>query len=181
MTCCKKMSLIGAVKRRAPEARASFGFALLLLVLAGLGLAGPAMAQDKGPAKTSTDGAPAATAASAPSGKIGIQLNKLEPHGQACRAYLVIRNKTAASYPTFKVDLIEFRTDGIIGHRFLFDLGPIPANKTEVRLYDIDTPCDQIGSFLFNDVTDCETASGPAKDCLDALNLTSLAKAELSK
>jgi hypothetical protein len=181
VTCCnvfpkKGSGLVLANIRR--------GLALTaLLALASLGASQPALAQNQATSQT-TDQSQAASdssATSVPAGQLAIQLNKLEPQGKSCRAYLVIKNKSATAYPTFKVDLIEFRTDGIIGHRFLFDLGPIRANKEAVKLFDLDTPCDQIGSFLVNDVTECKTDAGPANDCLKALTLSSRAKAQLTK
>jgi hypothetical protein len=145
---------------------------LTWLAFAGLGIA----------AGAAPSVATAAQDAAAPGPvKLSLQLNKLEPHDQSCRAYMVITNKTDTPYDSFKLDLIEFGTDGIIGHRFAIDLGPIRANKEMVKLFDIQTPCDQIGSFLVNDVLECKTASGPAKDCLSGLALSSRAKAQLTK
>src|SRR4026207_2230004 len=50
-------------------------------------------------------------------------LSKLEPRGQACRAYFVVGNKTKTPYEELKLDLVLFRPDGVIGGRFAVDLG----------------------------------------------------------
>ena len=42
-------------------------------------------------------------------------------------------------------------------------------------------PCEEIGSFLVNDVMDCRTSTGPVTDCLARLKVTSLTKAKISK
>ncbi len=184
VTCCNVFPKKGSGLVLA-NIRRCLALTALLLAIASLGASRPALAQSQATSQdTAKDQSQAASdnsAASVPAGQLAIQLNKLEPQGKSCRAYLVIKNKSATAYPTFKVDLIEFRTDGIIGHRFLFDLGPIRANKEAVKLFDLNTPCDQIGSFLVNDVTECKTDAGPAKDCLKALTLSSRAKAQLTK
>ena len=46
---------------------------------------------------------------------IAIELNKLEPQGQGCRAYFVVGNKTKTAYEELKLDLVLFRPDGVIG------------------------------------------------------------------
>jgi hypothetical protein len=75
-----------------------------------------------------------------------------------------------------------FQTDGIVGRRFALDLSPVRPDKRSVKLFDLDgAQCDQIGSFLINDVMDCRTSSGPATDCLARLKVKSLTKVEISK
>ncbi len=111
-----------------------------------------------------------------------IELNKLETTGTGCRAYLVVNNPGAASYQSFKLDLVLFQTDGVIGKRFALDLAPLKAQKTTVKLFDIDAiACDRIGSFLINDVIACQADTGPAQDCLQRLTVSALTTAKLSK
>jgi hypothetical protein len=51
-----------------------------------------------------------------------------------------------------------------------------------VKLFDLEgTDCDQIGSFLVNDVIECRAATGQANDCLARLKVKSLTKAQFSK
>ena len=112
---------------------------------------------------------------------VGIELNKLEPQGQSCRAYFVVTNK-ATAYDALKLDLVLFRPDGVIGRRFAVDLGPLKADKRSVKLFDIDsTACDQVGSFLINDVMECKTESGAVADCLKNLSVSSLTSVQLNK
>ena len=133
---------------------AVFGFAILL--------AGPARTAD----------APAVT----------IELNKLEPQGKACRAYLVIDNPSDAAFQALKLDLVVFRTDGVIDRRLLIDLAPVRAAKKSVKIFDIDAlACDAVGSVLLNDVTDCRDATGPVLDCAARLKLSSRAGPALTK
>jgi hypothetical protein len=114
-------------------------------------------------------------------GAIAIELNKLEPQKDSCRAYMVVTNNSATAYQVLKLDLVLFQPDGVIGRRFALDLGPLKAQKRSVKLFDIDTRCDQVGSLLINDVLECNGESGSIPNCLADMTATSLAKAQLSK
>jgi hypothetical protein len=113
---------------------------------------------------------------------IDIELNKMEPHEKDCRAYFVINNKSDKSYDTLKLDLVLFRSDGVIGQRFAVELAPIKPKKRTVKLFDIsDTACDQVGSFLINEVIECKAAAGDVSDCLQELSVSSRTDVELAK
>ena len=101
---------------------------------------------------------------------VNIELNKLEAADKGCRAYVVINNTTDTAYQSFKIDLVLFQTDGVIGKRFSIDLAPLRPKKKSVKLFDIDgMSCDKIGSMLINDVMECKSASGPVDNCLQHL------------
>lgn len=113
---------------------------------------------------------------------VGVELNKLEPEGTGCRAYLVVNNESPTAYQTLKLDLVLFQPDGVIGRRFAIDLGPLKATKRAVKLFDLDgVACDKIGSFLINEVVECKTEAGPATDCLAAITAKSLTSVQLTK
>ena len=121
-------------------------------------------------------------AASAEEGSIAIELNKLEAHENDCRAYFVIDNKDDTTYEAFKLDLVLFRPDGVIGQRFAVELAPLKAKKRTVKLFDVaDTSCDEVGSFLINDVMECKTNTGDVTDCLQAISASSRTDNELTK
>lgn len=111
-----------------------------------------------------------------------VELNKLEPQGSGCRAYVVVQNDDDAAYQAFKLDLVLFQQDGVIGRRFVMDLAPLKAKKRTVKLFDLDNiTCDSIGSFLINDVVECKADAGPVENCLAGITVKSLTKVELSK
>lgn len=113
---------------------------------------------------------------------VAIELNKLEATDKGCRVYVVVNNAGEAAYQAYKVDLVLFQPDGIIGKRLALDLAPIRAAKRSVKLFDFDgVPCDRIGSVLINDLLDCRTDAGPQADCLAGLTLSSLTNVKLSK
>ncbi|MBN2369859.1 MAG: hypothetical protein JXO72_05180 [Vicinamibacteria bacterium] len=113
---------------------------------------------------------------------VAVELNKLEPQGEGCRAYLVVNNESATQYQTLKLDLVLFQPDGVIGRRFAIDLAPLKASKRAVKLFDLDgVACDKIGSFLINEVVECKTDAGPATDCLAGITVKSLTSVQLTK
>lgn len=131
---------------------------------------------------------------------VSIELNKLEPQGKNCRAYIVVSNTANTAYSVFKLDLVMFNPDGIIGQRFAIDLAPIRPSKRAVKLFDLSgTSCEQVGTFLVNDVLECrgegperpekpgpgakaeKAEPGQLHDCLARLKTSSLAKAQFTK
>jgi hypothetical protein len=113
---------------------------------------------------------------------ISLELNKLESSDKGCRAYVVVSNPTSTAYDAYKLDLVMFQSDGVIGRRFAVDLAPLRPSKRTVKLFELDgTKCDDIGSFLVNDVMECKASSGPVDDCLAHLKVKSLTKVEISK
>ena len=121
-----------------------------------------------------------AQAADAPG--IAVELNKLEAQNKSCRVYFVIDNAGPTAFQSLKLDLVLFRTDGVIDRRLALDLSPLRPNKKSVKLFELnDLPCDSIGSILLNDVVDCRDASGPIADCADKLQVSSRATAHFSK
>jgi hypothetical protein len=117
----------------------------------------------------------------AQAGALAIELNKLEPQKDSCRAYVVITNNSSTAYQALKLDLVVFQPDGVIGRRFALDLAPLLAQKRSVKLFDFDTQCDQVGSLLINDVLECDGETGSIPNCLANITATSLTKAKLSK
>ncbi len=118
----------------------------------------------------------------AASSDLHIELNKLETSDKGCRAYVVINNAAETTYQSYKIDLVLFQTDGIIGKRFSIDLAPLKAKKKLVKLFEIDgIQCDKIGSFLVNDVMECKADGGPVTGCLEGLKTSTLTNVQLSK
>ncbi len=113
---------------------------------------------------------------------VRVELNRLEPLDDACRVYLVLANGTAEAFDAFKLDLVLFDTDGVIARRLAVEAAPLRAQKTSVKLFDLDAlPCDRIGTVLLNDVLACNSASGPVADCVARIETASRASAQLVK
>jgi len=133
-------------------------------------------------ASVHAEDAPAQAQSEASGEGITLELNKLEKSDKGCRAYVVVTNPTQTTYDAFKLDLVLFQADGVIGRRLALDLSPVRPDKRTVKLFELEgTKCDEIGSFLVNDVLECRTPAGPATDCLAHLKVKSLTKVEISK
>jgi hypothetical protein len=77
---------------------------------------------------------------------------------------------------------VMFQKDGVIGRRFALDLAPLRPSKRSVKLFELDgTKCDDIGSFLVNDVMECRSDGSAVNDCLTRMKVNSLTKVEISK
>jgi hypothetical protein len=113
---------------------------------------------------------------------LSVELNKLEPQGTGCRAYMVVQNDDDTTYKTFKLDLVLFQQDGVISRRFAMDLAPLKAKKRVVKLFDLDNiACDKIGELLINDVVECTAEAGPVENCLAGTTVKSLTSVQLKK
>ncbi|MDN5939835.1 MAG: hypothetical protein L0H83_14400 [Salinisphaera sp.] len=108
-----------------------------------------------------------------PAPGVAIELNKLEPVHDACRAFIVIHNKSSRRFQTLQLDLVMFDTQGIVAKRLAVDAAPLPPQKTLLKVFDIQAlPCDQIGQILLNGVLACRDQNGERKDCLGLLSVT---------
>lgn len=127
-------------------------------------------------------GAWAAMAQPAAGGAISVELNKLESIDAGCRIYVVVNNQTDSEFDTLKLDLVLFRGDGIVDQRFFVDLAPLRKQKRIVKLFELDkVKCDDIGSFLVNDVVECRSGTEAVENCLGELEVSSRTSAKLSK
>lgn len=109
-----------------------------------------------------------ARAQSAAEETVAIELNKLEPNGTACRAYLVVKNQSGRAFDSLKLDLVMFDGGGVVAKRLAVQAAPLPQGKTSLKVFDIEGhDCAGIGSILLNDVLACEPAAGAqASGCL---------------
>jgi hypothetical protein len=149
---------------------------LLHATLASALLAAPALAQEAAPSDA------AKPAADQQAGKVGIELNKLEPVDQACRIYLLLRNDTDVNFTALQLELVSFAPDGVINQRVAVDLAPLQPKKTLVKLFDVqNTNCDSVSRLLLNDALRCESDKGEVKDCLALMAPSSKGKVEFWK
>jgi hypothetical protein len=107
-----------------------------------------------------------AATASAATPQLEIELNKLEAVDGACRAYLVFRNTTEATFSSLRLDLVLFGKDGVIARRLAVEAAPLAAGKTSVKLFDVQgLTCGDVGQMLLNDIVACKDATGDRADC----------------
>ncbi|MEM1275971.1 MAG: Tat pathway signal sequence domain protein [Pseudomonadota bacterium] len=122
----------------------------------------------------------ASTTALANGETVRVELNKLEPAGTACQAYIVIENSTEAAFDKLALDLVMFDPDGVIATRLAVEMGPLRAGRTSVKVFGIDAiPCDGLSRILVNDVLACESNGAARGDCLDLIETASRGSVEL--
>lgn len=105
---------------------------------------------------------------------IGLELNRLESRSEGCRIWMVMRNPGAESIDPLRLDLLIFGKDGVVARRLALDVGPLPAEKTMARIFDLNgQECGGIGSVLLNDLLACGAAPEGRAACLPRLSLAS--------
>lgn len=99
--------------------------------------------------------------------QIHVELNKLAPQGEACRAYLVLENGTASAFESLKLDLVMFDGEGVVAKRLAVETAPLPPGKTRLKVFDMEgLACERVGRVLLNAILACADATGPREDCL---------------
>lgn len=111
-----------------------------------------------------------------------VELNKLEPTEENCRAYLLFENRTAVDFRSLKLDLVMFNTEGIINKRLAVEGGPLPPGKTSVKLFDIQgVGCDAVERILLNGVLACSDPEGERSGCAELIETASRSSAGFFK
>ena len=114
------------------------------------------------------------TAVAAQTTTLGVELNKLETVEGGCRAFFVVRNDGATAFESLDLDLVTFRSDGVVGARFQVELAPLAADKTVVKPFDFaGVDCAEVERVLLNDVVAC--APPEPSECLAMIRPASLA------
>ena len=146
------------------------GIAMVGIVLAVASATTGALAQEsagKDPAK----GAP-----------LKIELNRLEPAGEACRTYMLVDNGRGPALKSLKVDLFAFDTEGVAQKRLAVELGPVQEKKTVVRLLDFaGLSCPKVGRILLNDVLACEGTEASRETCLERIETATKTQAAFDR
>ena len=110
---------------------------------------------------------------------VTIELNKLEPQENACRAYLVVKNDGEQAFESLKLDLVMFDKGGVVAKRLAVQAAPLPVGKTSLKVFDVEGhACPDIGSILLNDVLECTPAPAAPGGCLAQIAVS--ARGELS-
>lgn len=112
-----------------------------------------ALAQDAAPAKAPP---------------LKLQLNKVETAAEACRITMLVDNARGSGLKSYKVDLFAFDPEGVAQKRVAVELGPLPARKTTVKIFDFPgLACGKVGRILLNDVLACDGGDAAREACLE--------------
>lgn len=103
----------------------------------------------------------------APSEGVEVELNKLEQNDGSCRLYMLFKNGEARAFESLKLDLVAFDRQSIVAQRLALESGPLPADKTLLKAFELSgVQCAELSRLLLNGVLACETSAGEAADCL---------------
>lgn len=118
----------------------------------------------------------------AASAGVRVELNRLEPRGEACRTYLLLENKGNTDYKSLRLDLFVLDKGGVISQRLAVETAPLEPKKTSIKLFDFPaTSCEDFGRVLLNGVISCEANGTKRDDCLRAIETSSKAPVPFTK
>ena len=107
------------------------------------------------------------------SGRIGVELNRLEQNGEACRLTFVVSNELGSDLSGSGFEMVIFDANGLVRLMTVFDFGALPAGKTVVKRFELpDTGCGSVSRILVNSATRCIGPGIDASQCAAALTTT---------
>jgi hypothetical protein len=118
----------------------------------------------------------------AQTGRLGVELNKMEPaDGGGCRVFFLFRNATGETFERFEIVAWRCSTaKGVIDRLLTIDASPLPPARTTLKLFEVPgLACEAVSEVLLHDVPACTIANRPDTDCFALIDLGSKAPAAL--
>lgn len=113
---------------------------------------------------------------------VNIEINKTEQKEKNCRVYLVVKNDSAFSFDTFKMDMVLFDQDDIIIKNMALNIAPLQPEKKIVKAFDLkSTKCNTVSSILVNKIMQCDAKEEKKPDCISMIKLSSKSDISISK
>ncbi|MEQ8480587.1 MAG: hypothetical protein RIC18_08010 [Hoeflea sp.] len=107
------------------------------------------------------------------SGRIGLELNRLEQNGEACRLTFVVSNNLGSDLAGSGFEMVIFDGNGLVRLMTVFDFGALPDGKTVVNRFELpDTGCESVSRILVNSAARCSGPGTDAAQCSAALTTT---------
>lgn len=104
---------------------------------------------------------------------LAVELNRVASAGEACRLDFVVTNRSATRFDKLQADLVLFDKEGVIATRLTVDLGPMQAEKTQVKSFPIGSvDCANLGRVLLNEMVECTPPPGESFDCTRAVSIS---------
>lgn len=128
----------------------------LALVVAGLALCPPALAQEQ------------------PQATLRLDLNAAEDSGGACRLTFVAQNRLGADLEAAVFEAVFFTAEGVVDRLTLLDFQALPQGRERVRQFDLPAAtCAGFGRVLINAAQDCRGAGLDKAACMAGLAVSS--------
>jgi hypothetical protein len=106
-------------------------------------------------------------------GKIGLELNHVQPtQDGGCRLSVIATNGLERPMSKLGLEIVAFNSDGLVDQFLRLDFSRISAGKTKVLQFDLaGKACDSLSRLHINDVLNCVPASIKDVFCPDLLEL----------
>ena len=112
---------------------------------------------------------------------LDIELNSYRQVNGACRLIFMANNRLGANLTSVSFETVLIDMEGIVDRLTVFDFQDLQNDRTRVRQFDLpDTQCGSLGSVLINGAATCEGDGIDARQCMDALNVSTRADMEIS-
>jgi len=107
-------------------------------------------------------------------GKIGLELNHVQPNqAGGCRLSVIASNGLDRPIEKLGLELVVFNKDGIIDRLMRLELRRMSAGKSKVQQFDLpDVPCDGLSRLHINDVVNCVPPAITGVYCPDLMELS---------
>lgn len=107
---------------------------------------------------------------------IGIELNRLEQSGTACRLSLVFTNRLSEAVSVLTIEMVVFDNKGSVQRFLVLKSKPLTPRKVRVQQFDVSgLNCASVGRILLNDVKKCKAGAMDATACLARIRPSSRA------
>jgi hypothetical protein len=111
-------------------------------------------------------------------GKLGLELNALQPSDKGCRVTFLATNDLGVALTKSAFEIALFGASGAIERLVALDFKAMPSGKTKVMQFDLDAlDCTGVSRVLVNDVSACEGDGLDPATCLSRLSTSTKTEA----
>jgi len=88
---------------------------------------------------------------------LALELNRLDPSEQGCRATFVMKNRLGTDVEALAFELALFDRDGAVTSLIALEAGSLPDERTRVKRFALGgIDCENVERVLLNDITQCD-------------------------
>jgi hypothetical protein len=109
-------------------------------------------------------------------GKLGLELNALQPSDKGCRLTFLVNNGTGTEIARAAFEIALFTPDGIVDRLTVLEFKGLQVGRTKVSRFELaGVDCTKVGRVLVNTVTGCDGAGLTPQLCESKLSASSKA------
>lgn len=112
---------------------------------------------------------------------LSLELNNARQVESSCRVSFMFHNELGGTVDDIAMEVAILDKTQMTQEFLLINTGRLTHGKRRVLQYDLaDLSCENIGTILINDVSDCQMKEMTAADCLDSIRPSSRIDIKLS-